>query len=379
MFPLINDLNHKNSHLKLIETKKKEIFPVNKIDNNYFPDIYYIVFDGYGREDVLRETYQYDNSEFINYLTNKGFYVADQSSSNYPQTYLSVASALNFKYINFLSKSVGEDSDNRRPFRNLITNNNVYQILKNNGYQFASVSGCWTSNSLYTDIYIQNTNIGCSDFERALINMTPFGIFALSKNFQLNSIRNNYLFGLSHLQDIAEIDSPTFTYAHFIIPHPPFVFGKNGEPVNPKGLVIGKDGSHYLKMYPSKKEYRKNYKNQLIFVNKKAKEMIDAILFRSNRPPIIILQSDHGPGSLTDWEDPNKTNMKERFSILNAYYLPKEGKRFLYNSITPVNTFRVLFNYLFNQNLEILEDESYFATWNHPYRFINVTKKLKDN
>jgi len=61
------------------------------------PDIYFIVADGYAREDVLKEIYQHDNSDFINYLTNKGFYVAHQSRTNYPQTYLSIASSLNFE------------------------------------------------------------------------------------------------------------------------------------------------------------------------------------------------------------------------------------------------------------------------------------------
>jgi hypothetical protein len=163
------------------------------------------------------------------------------------------------------------------------------------------------------------------------------------------------------------------------MPHPPFIFAKDGEAINPKGLPVEWDGSHYFKIYPSKIEYREKYKNQLIFVNKKAKEMIDEILNRSNKPPIIILQSDHGPGSLTYWENPEKTNMKERFSILNAYYLSEEGKKLLYESITPVNTFRVLFNYIFNSNFEILDDQSYFSTWSHPYKFINVTEELLDD
>jgi hypothetical protein len=379
LFSLINIMTQRYNHLKITENYTDGPFNTNKKNNEYLPDIYYIVFDGYAREDILKEIYQYDNSEFIDYLTNKGFYVADQSNSNYPQTYLSVASSLNFKYINSLSEIVGEDSDDRKLLSTMIINNNVYDILKNNGYLFVSVPGCWTEKKLYADIYLQNAKMSLDDFHVALINLTPLGAVPLGKNLQLNLLRDNLIFGLNRIQDIAEINSPTFVYAHFVIPHPPFIFGKDGESINPKGKVIGKDGSHYFKIYPSKKEYKRKYKNQLIFVNKKAKKLIDEILNKSNRPPIIILQSDHGPGSLTNWDDPGKTNMKERFSILNAYYLPEEGKKLLYTSITPVNTFRVIFNYLFNYDLEILNDESYFATWDHPYKFINVTNELIDN
>jgi len=379
LFLSISILTHRYNHLKVSENYTENYFNINKKIDEYLPDIYYIVFDGYAREDILKELYQFDNSEFIDYLTNKGFYVANQSNSNYPQTFLSVASSLNFKYINYLSKIVGENSNDRRPLSTMIVENNAYNILKNNGYLFASVPGSWTEKKLYADIHLQNGKISLNDFHVALINMTPLGVVPIGKKFQLNLLRDNLIFGLNHIKDLAEINSPTFVYAHFVIPHPPFIFGKDGESINPKGKVIGKDGSHYFKIYPSKKEYRRKYKNQLLFVNKKAKILIDEILNRSNKPPIIILQSDHGPGSLTNWENPAKTNMKERFSILNAYYLPEEGKKLLYKSITPVNTFRVIFNYLFNYDLDLLNDESYFATWDQPYKFINVTNELIDN
>ena len=47
------------------------------------PDIYYIIVDAYGRQDVLRWLYGFDNAGFIGYLKDKGFYVAEKSTSNY--------------------------------------------------------------------------------------------------------------------------------------------------------------------------------------------------------------------------------------------------------------------------------------------------------
>jgi hypothetical protein len=35
------------------------------------PDIYYIILDGYGRSDVLKNEYGYDNSDFLN--ASEGF------------------------------------------------------------------------------------------------------------------------------------------------------------------------------------------------------------------------------------------------------------------------------------------------------------------
>ena len=66
------------------------------------PDVYYIILDAYSRDDILDEVYDYDNSSFLNELTNLGFYVARCSQSNYAQTQLSLASALNLDYISEL-------------------------------------------------------------------------------------------------------------------------------------------------------------------------------------------------------------------------------------------------------------------------------------
>jgi len=48
-------------------------------------------------------------------------------------------------------------------------------------------------------------------------------------------------------------------------------------------------------------------------------------------------------------------------SILNAYYVNDEAKRDLYATITPVNTFRIIFNDYFGTNYPLLDDKSYFA------------------
>src|SRR3970282_1068515 len=69
------------------------------------PDIYYIILDGYARDDILRKFYQLDNRDFLDRLGELGFYVAGCAQSNYAQTQLSLASSLNFAYLD----SLGDD------------------------------------------------------------------------------------------------------------------------------------------------------------------------------------------------------------------------------------------------------------------------------
>ena len=99
---------------------------------------------------------------------------------------------------------------------------------------------------------------------------------------------------------------------------------------------------------------------------------IDTIL-ANDKNSIIILQADHGPRLLANWEKPDDTYWKECYSILNAYHLPGNGADKLYNSITPVNTFRIIFNTYFGTSHKLLEDRSYFL---RKKRLIDVTDKV---
>ena len=93
----------------------------------------------------------------------------------------------------------------------------------------------------------------------------------------------------------------------------------------------------------------------------------------SETPPIIVLQADHGPGAFLDWNSAERTCLWERTAILNAYYLPGDGAERLYDTITPVNSFRVILDAYFGAELGLLEDVSYYSPWEQPYRFSPVT------
>jgi hypothetical protein len=63
------------------------------------PDVYFLVVDGYARQDTLSKVYGLDNSPFLGFLRDHGFYVADAARSNYAQTGLSFSSSLNMNYL----------------------------------------------------------------------------------------------------------------------------------------------------------------------------------------------------------------------------------------------------------------------------------------
>ena len=185
--------------------------------------------------------------------------------------------------------------------------------------------------------------------------------------------RNRILYTFDHLPDIAAMDGDYFVVAHIVAPRPPFVFGPNGEEIyNARGYSMA-DGDSYV----GTPDYLEGYRQQLIYTNKLAERMIAEILDASSLPPIIIVQADHGPGSGLVWESVEDTILRERMSILNAYYLPGADPDVIYATITPVNSFRVIFNQYFGTEFELLDDKNFFSTASRPYVFSDVTDQVQ--
>lgn len=321
-----------------------------------FPDIYYIILDGYANEKTLLDVFDYDNSDFIGSLEAKGFYVANQSRSNYLTTFLSLPSSLNFNYLNFLENDPGKESLDRSIPYQMLEFNEVAKSLKLIGYQYVFFTS-WvdiTRDSKFADTVYNALKV--SEFSSIFLRSTPLRAFAPNDAY-LTTVHT-----LSKLKEVPKISKkPKFVFAHIVSPHPPFVFDRDGgEKVNiaydPRGCQWEDKGS---------------YIDQIFYLNEKVLEVVNTLINNSNQPPIIIIQADHGTESVYGWmKNPTKARFDERSYILNAYYLPGGGKDLLYNTITPVNTFRIIFNYYFNQNYTLLDDNVYFSNYEiTPYKF----------
>ncbi|MFA5877771.1 MAG: sulfatase-like hydrolase/transferase [Candidatus Staskawiczbacteria bacterium] len=356
---------------KSIGVNKSATIDLEKTDE--LRDIYYIILDGYANSGILKEVYGYDNHEFIDYLTEKGFYIAPESRSNYGSTFLSLASSLNMEYINYLADIVGTSSTDRSIPYQMIEFNKVADFLKSRGYKFVHFGSSWgptQNNSLANlsfDFSIEN------EFRMQLIQMTVLRVFESRFGFIKADARNQILRTFSKLAEVHKINEPIFVFAHIISPHPPYLFGANGEPVPETSLEM--DGDIW--------EEKNKYLDQLAFINKKVKILVEKILSSSEIPPIIILQADHGSASLFSssdgggWDDPTEEMINERMKIFNAYYLPNGGGDTLYNSITPVNTFRLIFDFYFRaDSYELFGDQSYYSTYGRPYNFIDISGKI---
>ena len=344
--------------------------PIVTLD--YTPNVYYIILDQYADSQVLKSVYDFDNSDFITKLTTRGFYVSSNSHSNYPSTFLSLTSSLNMEYLNNLIEKVGGDSSDRRLFHKLWNNNKIINIFDSYNYTTVTIPLHYGIPKISDYELCQGTFL-LNEAEIVLLESTM--LKPVLATFDLN-YRERILCGFSELSNLHNsIEEPFFVYAHFLLPHPPFMFGPNGEPMQVKSLAPGAAATIW--------EDKSKYLNQVKFANKKVIETIDKILQESAMPPIIILQGDHGtprsvlPDDAQNWSDEKKFDegIRNRMSILNAYYLPDGNTELIYDYITPVNSFRLILNNYFGGEYDLLEDRIY-AEHGHSYNLTDVTDIL---
>ncbi|MDP8213554.1 MAG: hypothetical protein P9M10_00015 [Candidatus Euphemobacter frigidus] len=345
--------------------------PANLKTEGPLPNIYYIILDAYARGDILGEIYGFDNCEFQDHLQSRGFYIAEGSRSNYDMSLMSLASSLNYQYLDesiFRKNGLGY-------LRGLFEDNRVVRSLKQLGYKLAAFASGYDNTELpKANIYL-TSGWSPDDFQAELINYTPIpplltfiGRGGHRSNLQHRLHRERIIHALENLPEIARDPGPLFVFAHILAPHPPFVFNEKGNPIQLTDYYITGDAAGFRRrMGITIKEYHDYYISQLKFINKKVVEMVDGVLENSLQPPIIILQADHGPRSQYVFCDLEASNLNEGLSILNAYYLPGGGQEQLFPTITPVNTFRVIFNRYFNTSLDLLPDKSYFTDWRDDY------------
>jgi hypothetical protein len=348
--------------LVLISFAQSVIFEVNQYgdvkalsqqnqtnESSILPDIYLILLDAHGRSDVLKDEFGYDNSQFINHLAEMGFYVASCSQSNYASTRYSLTSMFQMDYIEIVNEK------ERVP---ALKNTPLLQTLRANGYSVITFENYASGHfDLDEDLRLSRHQLsfgkmdlsgGLNEFEKIMLNTSITRLFLdteILPGFNENALvrleyYEHYLqtkYILEELPNVPKLKSPKFVFAHILVPHIPHVFRPDGSFRYPD------DGS------------KNGYRDNAEFIDSAILPVLREILAQSEKPPVIILMGDHGPPA-TKFTSP-ETRMKN----LSAYFVNSDAKSKLYNSITPVNSFRIVLNEYFGSDYPLLEDISYYA------------------
>jgi len=356
-----------------MEPLTSDLLKLHLPSNQAPPDVYYIILDSYPRDDVLKKDIQYDNTPFLNQLKEMGFYVALCSQSNYASTELSLPASLNFEYLDTTIANYQGKTNDLSPFWPLLKYSRVRQIFEHLGYTTVAFETGFTWSEIDdADVYLSRPFRSFSidslrrvnNFEGLFIETTA-GLILTDVQSRLPKFltidvdaadmkehRERTLFVLNELDSIpSKIRGLKFVFAHIIAPHRPFVFGADGAEVQfPKRL--------------NDQQYILASQGQVSYINKRVLTLVADIIKQSATPPIIIIQGDHGQ---------SRSTPAHRMAILNAYYFPGGENGSLYPSISPVNTFRMMFNDYFGGSFSLLKDVSYYSEYKTPYDFSVVT------
>jgi hypothetical protein len=322
------------------------------------PDIYYLMFDRYASQRTLAQHYGYDDSDLVSFLEDNGFYVAAESTSNYFRTAYSVASAFHLDYLNFLAEDERIAPSNWRPIYRMLHDHRVARFLKSRGYEYVQLGSWWkgTHHNAFAD---ENYSFGPNEFEmlyargtilRPLLHALFPDSLATRQLHWDNGQCQRVPRKVEQLKQLANRPRPTFVFAHFLVPHGPYVF-------TPDGRCLSQEESR-------QRGPVQGYVDQVAYAGNLIRELVPALLNQDGRKPIIILQADEGPfpeRPNVSWREAEDQHIQIKTSIQNAYYFPDQDYTALYDDITPVNSFRIVFNKLFGTEFEPLPDRVYGA------------------
>jgi hypothetical protein len=310
-------------------------------------NIYHIIFDSYTNSATLQTLFQYKNP-IDSFLLSNGFYVAGKTKSNYNFTPYSLAATLGLNYISLDSRQ------QQQTFTNFLAATKAYQ--KNPTFDFFRNRGFAVSHFSLLDNYDHLDQLGTfapqspfyslrnQTLERVFLNpwlwhklfSTPHRSIPSAVESSLRKYKHYNQQAAAHVLHSFPVNQRHYSFTHFFLPHEPYVFAK----ASIDSLQLGDLMDH-----------SNGYIKQVEFANKIIIELVNEL--KKSKHNIIIIQGDHGFRKY----DFSKYSGMLQFETLNAVYFPDRNYHLLYDSISPVNTYRVVLNQYFHQKLPLLRDE----------------------
>ena len=320
--------------------------------------IYWMLFDGYGRDDVLAREFDFDNSSFLSALENRGFTVYREAITNCSLTGCVLPAMMELENFGTLDKnSVRALAGHRKNNHWRFEESAVVTLLSQIGYKDMELS------SERSPVIISEP------FPMAYYEKT--GLSSLQPSLQL--WRKYPRFGLiNNMRETASqaVNDDVVVFSYNLPPHPPYYFDAEGKFLDPP--ILEPDQQARMKNWDQKDAYI----GQLKFVNSQILTTVDEIIENTNADPLIIIMSDHGPAS--NWNEgnfrdtPSEALFNERVPILKAVRIPKLCKAAEFDkSSNSWNTFAVVLNGCFNAGLPIYPDDVWWNPGNPNQHYEN--------
>lgn len=332
---------------------------VVKVPKAFYPDIYFIIPDSYPSSSYQKLVLNTRENPLDSALAQRQFLLLNNSTSNFQLTPFSVAAVLNMEYPNWIKDEAKTTPADYSKAVDCVKHSSVIKTLTTHGYKIYNLS--------IFDIDkhpgIINGRFLAKNAEQIIFHNTfwnslkwdiiPYLFPSYIKKLEAVNIRNNQSLRKNYEEyNLKVIDSlkllpqtqknivPKFIYSHLEMPHYPFYYDSSGKRYH-DNLVFS----------PGASTDKEKFKGYIAYTNRILITLVDSILNNNNKC-VIIIQSDHGNGNF------QPTSEQDAFKNYSAFYFPDLNYHSLYDSMSNVNTFRVVFNQYFNTKLPLLKDTS---------------------
>lgn len=342
------------------------------------PDVWHVILDRYASSATLAARYGYDNRPFLEQLRRRGFAVAD-GFSNYQRTGHSVASTLNGAYLDALAAPMAARQTDWVPLYRAMTANRALDFFETNGYRTV-FAGSWWNPTRRSAIADENINYrALPELARLILDQSVFGFLLRQTALPYGDSRADQCrraaFKFAQLRALAAEHDRKYVFAHFLVPHPPF--------------VLNADGSCRSLEQANAASRRDNYVAQVEYANRELLRLIDAIA-AGPRPAAIVIHADEGPWPephvgderypgrdpvSVDWSRLTPAQLGEKMGILMAAR-PADARP-LPLPTSPVNVYPSLLRTYFGSRRSLLPDRHFvFAGDRALYIFRDVGGRL---
>ena len=366
------------------------------------PSFVHILLDGYSRADVLAENYGYDNRPFLNELEGLGFTVFDGAHSPYNQTSLNLAAVFSGTYLDLenLTRDVSDRNELHSSLARFVGNSPVLSAINQSGYRTLTTDTGYAFSDLwyFDQIGAPTESVGLLNlFETRLLVRSGLGFLMVVAHAtssaldpQTEATENglgrqanqlNILLRYAFESPIpSDRDGNFFLYQHILSPHPPFTIDREGRDWARFADRFGgiPDGSHVVyNNEENRADYIVGYREKLIYTNSAVLARLRRLIGEATKPLIVVVHGDHGGGAYYDQDELSLTCVSERFSPLLAIYASDpvwrdEIRDRLSGSPNLVNIYRAIFATVYDADITMLEDSSYYMPWTDIYGMIPV-------
>jgi hypothetical protein len=322
-------------------------------------DIIVVLLDGYPRSDTLVERFGYDNGPFLAELERRGFDVAEKSRSNYALTALTFVSMFQMRHVPDIPRlhGVGGLADGYRAVTSVLAQPQpAIEAFRRHGFEAVAVPA--VVNEFRLRAVDRDLDSGqLVQLETVLLGRTLLApvVNAIAPDFVWAQQRERSMDAIDAIVAAATDERRQFVFAHLMLPHPPFVFGPDGEPQPQPACVPA------CSIFDSRlghAEWIQLLREQLEFTNQRLLTLIDEI--RSDgADPVIVLLSDHGSRAFQA-EYPEEM-------LLNFFAAATPGVANLFpEDATPINLFPRLLTAYLHEDVALLEEAFYMPDGDGP-------------